>query len=372
MKGHSYLHLKNHLKRIEVSCVLSVFLALIFVSNSTGSGNLDFEIINISGAGATFPYPVYDKWAKAYMQKVKSNLTYQPVGSGSGIAQIKAGAVDFGASDEPLRIEELKKDELLQFPMIMGGIVPVINIQGIRNGRLKLTPELLADIFLGKIRKWNDQRIMAVNQDLRLPDQEITVAHRADGSGTTWIFTNYLSKVSREWQTRIGNDKSVSWATGVGARGNQGVAALVKKISGSIGYVEYAYASRDKINCVQLQNSAGRFVAPTMDTFRSAAVNATWDEAQGFYTVLTDQPGEKSWPIMGVSYILIHTNQPNSEKALAMMKFFDWCYRQGQNLAIDLNYVPIPPKVYDRVQFQWSKAIFVNDIPVWKENLPAD
>lgn len=371
MAAHFYPHLKSHLKRIEGSCVLSVFLALIFVSNSTGSRNLDSEIVSVSGAGATFPYPVYAKWAKTYMQIVRCNLSYQPVGSGSGIAQIKAGAVDFGASDEPLRAEELKNNELLQFPMIMGAIVPIINIGGVRNGELKLTPELLADIFLGKIKKWNDRRIMMVNPDLRLPEQEITVAHRADGSGTTWIFTNYLSKVSTEWQTTIGNDKSVSWVTGIGARGNQGVAAIVKKISGSIGYVEYAYAFRDKMNCVQLQNKAGRFVAPTMDTFRSTAANATWDESQGFYMVLTDQAGDNSWPIMGVSYILVHRNQANSEKSFAMMNFFDWCFRQGQDLAIDLHYVPIPPNVYDRVQSQWSKEIFVNGAPVWKANSPA-
>lgn len=372
MEAHFYLRLKNHMKRIEGSCVLSVFLALIFVSNSTGSRNLDSEIVNISGAGATFPYPVYAKWAKTYMQIVKCNLHYQPVGSGSGIAQIKAGAVDFGASDEPLRVEELKNNGLVQFPMIMGAIVPIINVGGISNGKLKLTPELLADIFLGKIKKWNDPKIIMVNPDLRLPEQEITVAHRADGSGTTWIFTNYLSKVSTEWQTKIGNDKSVSWITGIGARGNQGVAAIVKKISGSIGYVEYAYAFRDNMNCVRLQNRAGRFVAPTMETFQSTATNATWDESQGFYTVLTDQAGDNSWPIMGASYILIHRNQANSKKSLAMMNFFDWCFRRGQDLAIDLHYVPIPPDVYDRVQSQWSKGILVNGATVWKSNSPVD
>jgi len=372
MGSHPYRHSENHLKRVVGACAILVFFALIFAPKSPGSGNLGLETVNISGAGATFPYPVYDKWAKAYMRMARFNLHYQAVGSGSGIAQIKAGVVDFGASDEPLRVEELKDSRLAQFPMIMGAIVPVINIRGVKNGTLKLTPELLVDIFLGKIKKWNDQRIMTVNPDLQLPDQKITVAHRADGSGTTWIFTNYLSKISREWQTKIGNDKSVSWITGVGARGNQGVAALVKKISGSIGYVEYAYAFRDKMNCVRLQNRAGRFVAPTMDTFRSAGANATWDEAQGFYAVLTDQPGDNSWPILGVSYILIHTNQPNPEQALGMMNFFDWCFKHGQELAINLNYVPIPPEVYDRVQSQWSKEIFVNNTPVWKENSPTD
>ncbi|MBI5249370.1 MAG: phosphate ABC transporter substrate-binding protein PstS [Desulfomonile tiedjei] len=324
------------------------------------------EVENVNGAGASFPYPIYAKWATKYHQYSGLKLSYQSIGSGGGIAQIKAKTVDFGASDEPLKSEELEKDGLLQFPLIMGGVVPVINLENVYKGKLKLTPELLADIYLGKIKNWNDRRIMAVNPDLRLPDQEITVVHRADGSGTTWIFTNYLTKISTEWKEKIGGGKSVSWPTGVGGKGNEGVSALVKKTQGSIGYVEYAYALRERLKYVQIQNSAGKFVAPTIESFQAAAANADWEKAPGFYMVLTDQPGDKSWPITGASYILVYRDQPDPSKAEAMLKFFDWCFKSGSEQAVELHYVPMPTKVCNLVKSLWAKEITSGGQPVWK------
>jgi len=320
----------------------------------------------ISGAGATFPYPLYSKWATRYNQYTSLKMQYQAIGSGGGMAQIKAKAVNFGASDEPMKHEELDKEGLVQFPMIMGGVVPVVNIEGVRKGKLRLTPELLADLFLGKIKKWNDRRILAVNPNLRLPDQDVTVVHRADGSGTTWIFTNYLSKVSEEWKEKVGNGKSVSWPAGVGGKGNPGVAALVKKTDGAIGYVEFAYALQERLKFPLLQNKAGKFVAPTIRTFQASAANADWENAPGFYIVLTDQPGDESWPITGASYILVHKDQPEAAKAESMLKFFDWCFKNGAELAIDLHYVPIPSKVYAMVEATWKKQVTAGGEPVWK------
>jgi phosphate transport system substrate-binding protein len=339
--------------------VLAAFLILL-----PGFSIAASETENVNAAGATFPYPVYAKWATRYNQYSGMKLNYQAIGSGGGIAQIKAKTVDFGASDEPLQAEDLDKAGLIQFPMIMGGVVPVVNIEGVSKGKLKLTPELLADVFIGKIKNWNDRRILAVNSDVKLPDQEITVVHRADGSGTTWIFTNYLSKISGEWKEKVGNDKSVSWPTGVGGKGNEGVAALVKKTQGAIGYVEYAYALKERLKFVQLQNKAGRFVTPTIETFQAAAANADWEKAPGFYMVLTDQSGEKSWPIVGASYILMYKDQTDSSKAQAMLKFFDWCFKNGADLAIDLHYVPMPAKVYTVVHSLWEKEINSGGKPI--------
>ncbi|MBI4963155.1 MAG: phosphate ABC transporter substrate-binding protein PstS [Desulfomonile tiedjei] len=331
-----------------------------------GVVNAGPDIENVTGAGASFPYPVYAKWATKYNQYTGLKIAYQSIGSGGGIAQIKAKTVDFGASDEPLKAEDLSKDGLIQFPMIMGGVVPVANIEGVSRGKLKLTPELLADIFLGKIKKWNDRRIVAVNSDVKLPDQEITVVHRADGSGTTWIFTNYLSKVSSEWKEKIGGGKSVSWPTGVGGKGNEGVSALVKKTAGGIGYVEYAYALKERLKYVQLQNNAGKFITPTIETFQTAAANADWEKAPGFYIVLVDQPGEKSWPITGASYILMHKDQADPAKAHAVLKFFDWCFKNGADAAKELHYVPMPTKVFTLVESVWAKDMSAGGSPVWK------
>lgn len=343
-----------------------LFLAFGFLTVHSGFAHAAQEVENVNGAGASFPYPVYAKWGTRYNQHTGLKLSYQSIGSGGGIAQIKAKTVDFGASDEPLKPEELSKDGLIQFPLIMGGVVPVVNLEGVGKGKLKLTPELLADIFLGKIKKWNDRKIVAVNPEVRLPDQEITVAHRADGSGTTWIFSNYLTKVSSEWKEKIGSGKSVSWPTGIGGKGNEGVSALVKKTPGSIGYVEYAYALKERLKYVQLQNSAGKFISPTIETFQAAAANADWDKAPGFYIVLVDQPGEKSWPITGASYILMHKDQADSPKAQAVLKFFDWCFKNGAESAIDLHYVPMPAKVFNLVESLWAKEMTAGGASVWK------
>lgn len=352
----------NSTSMFKLTLVVAVLLALQAPLFATAAPDVE----NLNGAGATFPYPVYAKWGTKYNQNTGLKLSYQAIGSGGGIAQIKAKTVDFGASDEPLKAEELNQHRLTQFPMIMGGVVPVVNIEGVAKGKLKLTPELFADIYLAKIKKWNDPKIMAVNPDLKLPDQEITVVHRADGSGTTWITTNYLSKVSPEWKEKVGNDKAVSWPTGVGGKGNEGVSVLVKKTQGAIGYVEYAYALRERLKFAQLQNRAGKFVAPTTETFQAAAANADWEAAPGFYIVLTDQPGEKSWPIVGASYILLYKDQSDAAKAQTMLKYFDWCYKHGQSMATELNYVPMPPKVYNLVETAWTRQVFSNGAPAWK------
>jgi len=325
------------------------------------------ESAKISGTGATFPMPVFNKWIETYNKGKRVEVSYRGIGSGGGIAHIKAKTVDFGASDSPLKPEDLEQAELIQFPIIMGGVVPVVHLKGIEKGRLKLTPELLVDIYLGKIRKWNDRRIRAVNADLSLPDQEIVVCHRADGSGTTHIFTSYLSKVSKAWKDSVGSNKEVSWPAGVGGKGNPGVASLVKRLEGSIGYVEYAYALKDNLSPVQLQSSGGAFLKPSSKTFQAAAEDADWKSAPGFVVDLTNQPGDKSWPIVGVSYILIQKHQEAPEKAREMLKFFDWAYTQGGSMAEALHYVPMPRKVTALVKDLWSNEVASNGEPVWEK-----
>jgi phosphate transport system substrate-binding protein len=311
----------------------------------------------ITGAGATFPYPVYSKWASDYNAQTGVKLNYQSIGSGGGIKQIKAGTVDFGASDAPLQPNDLKAAGLVQFPMIMGGVVPVVNIEGIGPGQLKLTPATLAGIYLGRITKWDDKALKADNPGLNLPGKAITVVERADGSGTTWIFTNYLAKVSPEWKEKVGNDKSVSWPVGVGGKGNEGVAAFVNKVDGSIGYVEYAYALQNKMAGVLLKNREGNFVAPTAETFQAAAAGADWTHAEGYYLVLTDQPGKASWPITGASFILMHARQQDPAQAKAVLKFFDWAYANGVQSALALDYVPMPDSVAAMVRQTWADAL---------------
>jgi phosphate transport system substrate-binding protein len=322
--------------------------------------------MTINGAGASFPYPLYMKWAEKYHGLTGMKLNYQSIGSGGGIQQIKSKTVDFGASDAPLTKNELDAAGLMQFPMIMGGVVPVLNVQGIQPGQLKLTGKALADIYLGKVEKWNDPEIAGLNPGLALPDQAITVVHRADGSGTSWIYTNYLCKLSPEWKEKVGSKTSVNWPTGVGAKGNEGVARNVQELAGSIGYVEFAYALQNKMCHAQLQNQAGRFVEPTFEAFSSAAAGADWKSAPGMYMVLTDQPGEKSWPITGASFILIYKDQPDAAKAEAMLKFFDWCYRNGAEMAKELYYVPIPEAVYGLAESKWSEDVASGGQKVWK------
>ncbi len=327
---------------------------------------LGFAQTLISGAGATFPYPVYAKWAADYAKETGVNLNYQSIGSGGGIAQIKAKTVDFGATDAPLREGELNEAGLIQWPMVMGGVVPVLNVSGVKPGALKITPTLLADIFIGKITNWNAPEIAAVNPDVKLPDLGITVVHRSDGSGTTWIFTNYLDKVSADWHAKVGTDKAVAWPTGVGGKGNEGVAAYVQRIDGAIGYVEYAYSLQNKMTYARLQNRAGKFVEPTSGAFQAAAANADWKNAPGFYVVLTDQPGKDSWPITGATFILFHKEQSDASKAKAVLKFFAWSYANGGTQAEALDYVPMPKNVVDLVQATWREQVRTGGKAVWE------
>jgi phosphate transport system substrate-binding protein len=320
----------------------------------------------LNGAGATFPYPVYSQWAFQYNKITGMELNYQSIGSGGGIQQIKAKTVDFGASDSPLTAEELNQSGLIQFPMVMGGVVLVVNVEGIKPGQMRLTPEVLADIFLGKIKNWNDPAIKSINAGISLPNRAITVVHRSDGSGTTWIFTNYLDKVSPEWHSKVGTDKAVAWPVGVAGKGNEGVSAYVTRISGAIGYVEFAYALTNKMAHTQLKNSSGEFLQPTIATFQAAASNADWINAPAFYMVLTNQPGKESWPITGASFILIYKEQKDAKMAKSMLDFFDWCFRNGSETAGKLFYVPIPGQVIKLVEEQWAKNVTSGGSPVWK------
>ncbi len=277
-------------------------------------------------------------------------LNYQSIGSGGGITQIKMGTVDFGASDAPLTAKELDKAGLTQFPMIVGGVVPIVNVEGVKPGQLKLTNELLADIYLGKITRWNAPAIKKINGSLHLPDQDISVVARADGSGTTWIYTNFLSSVSKEWENKVGAGKSVQWPAGSQAKGNEGVAAMVKQQPGSIGYVEYAYALQNKLAYTQLRNRAGKFVAPTIKTFQAAAANADWAHAPAFRVILVNQPGSGSWPIAGASFILVHKQMRNAKVTGPLFTFFDWCFGHGDKMAEKLDYVPLPDNVVNMVE----------------------
>ena len=315
----------------------------------------------ITGAGATFPYPVYAKWAEAYKAETGISVNYQSIGSGGGIKQIKAKTVDFGASDKPLKEDELKENGLLQWPIIMGGVVPVVNINGIEAGKLKLTGTVLADIYLGKIKKWNDKAIMKLNKGLKLPDQDIAVVHRSDGSGTTFLFTNYLMKVSKEWEEKVGNNASVEWPVGIGGKGNEGVANFTAQTPGSIGYVEYAYALQNKLAYTLLSNRDGAFVSPTSEAFQSAASHADWAHAPGFYLVLTDQSGRESWPITGASFILMHSKQDKPDQAKAALEFFAWSYANGDKMAEALDYVPMPQSVVKLIKETWSDQIKTGD-----------
>jgi phosphate transport system substrate-binding protein len=322
---------------------------------------------DITGAGATFPYPIYAKWADAYKTQSGIGLNYQSIGSGGGIKQIEAKTVDFGASDKPLKPEDLEKNDLMQFPTVMGGVVPVVNINGIEPGKLKLDGSTLANIYLGKITKWNDPAIAGLNKGLTLPDEDITVVHRSDGSGTTFIFTNYLSKVSPEWKSSVGEDASVSWKAGTGGKGNEGVASYVQRIKNSIGYVEYAYALQNKMTYVQMKNRDGNFVSPNSESFKAAAAGAKWDNAPGFYEILTDEAGKDSWPISGATFILMHKTQDKVDTAQEVLKFFEWAYANGSQMAESLDYIPMPDHVVKLIQKAWKSQIKdTSGKPVWK------
>ncbi|MBE9608477.1 phosphate ABC transporter substrate-binding protein PstS [Chitinilyticum piscinae] len=321
---------------------------------------------DITGAGATFPFPLYAKWAEQYKAASKVGLNYQSIGSGGGIKQIQAKTVDFGASDKPLKKDELDKSGLVQFPTVMGGVVPVVNLDVVKGGELKLNPAVLADIYLGKIKKWNDPAIAALNPSIKLPDQAITVVYRADGSGTTWIFTNYLSKVSTEWKDKVGNEASVQWPTGVGGKGNEGVSQYVGRIKGSIGYVEYAYAKQNKMDFTQLQNKAGSFVLPDDTSFKAAAASADWKGTPGYGVVLTDQAGKDAWPITGATFILMQAKQDKPEQGSEVLKFFDWAYKNGDKTALDMDYVPMPDNVKNEIRSSWKQITGTNNSPIWK------
>ena len=312
---------------------------------------------DMTGAGATFPYPIYAKWAESYKSATGNGLNYQSIGSGAGIKQIKAKTVDFGASDMPLKGEELETEGLMQFPAIMGGVVTVVNIDGVNPGQMKLTGPVTADIYLGKITKWNAPEIAALNPGMQLPDAEITVVHRADGSGTSFLFTDYLSKISADFKSKIGSGTAVKWALGVGGKGNEGVAANVQRIKGAIGYVEWAFAKKNKLSHTQLKNREGVFLQPDDDHFKAAAAGAEWTKTPGFAVVLTDQAGKQSWPITGVSYILMHKSQADGVKGKEVLKFFDWAFKNGGPSAAELDYVPLPPSVVALVQGAWKAQL---------------
>jgi phosphate transport system substrate-binding protein len=307
----------------------------------------------INGGGATFPAPLYSKWAEAYNKASGIRVNYQSVGSGAGIRMTEARTVTFGASDMPLTDERLASMGAFQFPTVIGGVVPVINLKGIEPGSMRLTGTAIADIYLGKIKKWNDPAITALNPTLRLPDQEITVVRRADGSGTTFIWTNYLSKVNPEFKATIGEGTAVNWKVGAGGKGNEGVAAMVRQLPGTLGYVEYAYVKQTKMNWVNVQNAAGTWVAPTEDTFKAAAANADWNKT--YYHILTDQKGRDAWPITGATFIIVHLKPEKPEDLKAALTFFDWSFTNGDKMADDLDYVALPTAVKNKIRADWKR-----------------
>jgi phosphate transport system substrate-binding protein len=334
----------------------TIFKSIVFATGAVMMISLA-HAADITGAGATFPYPIYSKWAESYKKNTGNGLNYQSIGSGGGIKQIKAKTVDFGASDMPLKAEELEAEGLVQFPVIMGGVVPVVNLEGVAPGQLKLTGPVLADIYLGKITKWNAPEIAALNPGVKLPADDITVLHRADGSGTSFLFTDYLSKISPEFKSKVGASTAVKWPVGVGGKGNEGVAANVQRIKGSIGYVEYAYAKKNKMGHAQLKNREGQFIQPDDDTFKAAAANADWAKTPGYAVVLTDQAGKSSWPITGASFILIHKQQADAAKGKEVLKFFDWAYKNGGATAAELDYVAMPAPVVKLVEDTWKAQL---------------
>jgi phosphate transport system substrate-binding protein len=321
---------------------------------ASASFALSAHAADMTGAGSTFAYPIYAKWAEMYKKVSGNGLNYQSIGSGAGIKQVKAKTVDFGASDMPLPADELAKEGLFQFPSIMGGVVTVVNLAGVAPGQLKLSGPVVADIYLGKVTKWNAPEIAALNPGVKLPAEDITVVHRADGSGTSFLFTDFLSKTSAEFKSKIGAGTAVKWATGVGGKGNEGVAANVQRIKGAIGYVEWAYAKKNHMSHTQLKNHDGAYLQPGDDAFKAAAAGADWAKAPGFAVVLTDQPGKASWPITGATYVLMHKVQADGAKGKEVLKFFDWSFKNGAAAATELDYVPMPAAVTKLVEDAWK------------------
>lgn len=313
--------------------------------------------VDVTGAGSTFVYPVIAKWADAYKKATGNSVNYQSIGSGGGIKQIQGKTVDFGATDMPLKAEDLEKDHLVQFPIINGALVPILNVPGVASGQLKLSGPVLADIFLGKVKTWNDAAISKLNPGVKLPATAVSIVHRSDGSGSSFIFTNYLSKVSEEWKSKVGEGSAVNWPTGVGGKGNEGVASYVKQIEGSIGYVEYAYALQNNIAFAQMKNAAGKFVEPNSKSFEAAAAGADWAKAKNYYLILTDAPGAGSWPIAGSTFVLMRKDPSNVEQAKEAVKFFRWAFANGKTMAEELHYVPVPAKVSKLVEKTWKDEL---------------
>ena len=325
--------------------IVSIFAAVVSITAQAQT---------INGAGATFPAPLYSKWAEAYSKETGVRVNYQSIGSGAGIRQIEGKTVTFGASDMPLKDDRMKELGVTQFPTVIGGVVPVINLKDIQPGQLRLTGQVIGDIFLGKITKWNDPVIVKLNPSLKLPDQQIMVVRRADGSGTTFIWTNYLSKVNSEFKETIGEGTAVNWKVGAGGKGNEGVSAMVRQLPGALGYVEYAYVKQTKMNWVQMQNKDGQWVAPDDLTFKAAAANATWDKT--FYQILTDQPGKNSWPATGATFIIMYLNNGDKAKEVQdVLKFFNWAFDNGDKMAEELDYVPLPDNVVALVRKEMAK-----------------
>jgi len=320
---------------------------------------------DISGAGATFPYPIYAKWADAYHKETGVGLNYQSIGSGGGIKQIKADTVTFGASDMPLKPDDLEKSGLTQFPTVMGGVVPVVNIEGVKPGEIVLDGQTLADIFQGKITNWNDAKIQSHNPAVKLPDQAIAVVHRSDGSGTTFVFSTYLSQVSADWKGAVGANSALEWPTGIGAKGNEGVAGNVAQTGGSIGYVEYAYAKQNNMTFTKVVNKDGKAVAPSAAAFQAASNAVDWSKAPGFYMLLTNEPGGETWPISAATFIIVHKEPKDPAAVAEALKFFDWAYKNGDGMADELAYVPLPDSLVDLIKKSWSENVTSGGKPVY-------
>ncbi len=348
----SMLHrIANHTPKADV---MTMFRSALLAATTTVLSSTVWAQ-DVTGAGATFPAPIYAKWADAYHKATGARINYQSVGSGAGIKQIKSKTVDFGASDMPLKDEDLAKDGMVQFPTVIGGVVPVVNIKGIQPGQIRLTGQVLGDIYLGKVLRWNDAAIAALNPGVPLPDAAIAPVRRADGSGTTFIFTNYLSKVNAEWKTKVGEGTAVNWPVGAGGKGNEGVAAFVQRLPNSIGYVEYAYVKQNKMTFTLMQNKDGNFVAPSDTAFKAAAAGADWNKT--FFQITTEQPGKDAWPLTNPTYILMYKSQDKPVNASNALKFFDWAFNSGDKMADDLDYVPLPTSVKDLVRKQWTDQI---------------
>ncbi|MDN7903385.1 phosphate ABC transporter substrate-binding protein PstS [Burkholderia diffusa] len=313
------------------------------------------QAADITGAGSTFAAPIYTKWADAYRKAGGGRVNYQGIGSSGGLKQINAKTIDFAGSDAPLKDEELAKDGLFQFPTVVGGVVPVVNVPGVKSGELTLSGPVLGDIYLGKIKKWNDPAIVALNPKVKLPDTDIAVVRRADGSGTSFIWTNFLSKVNGEWKSKIGEGTTVNWPTGTGGKGNDGVAAFVQRLPGAVGYVEWAYAKKNNMTYTALKNSAGTVVEPKTETFKAAAAGANWSKS--FYQILTDEPGKEAWPVVGATFVLLYTKQDKPEQGKETLKFFDWAFRNGNQAATDLDYISLPDPVVAEIRKQWKAKI---------------